>query len=73
MCRLILAAVLLISKFYNDVYYSNKFIGMSIGMPLKLLNEIERAFSKFINYTVFVGEEQYEWYLQGLHKHNAVE
>jgi uncharacterized circularly permuted ATP-grasp superfamily protein len=53
----------LTAKFYNDVYYSNKFIASQIGIPLPLLNEIERAFSKVINYSVFVSEEQYTWYL----------
>lgn len=68
-----MAAVLLISKYYNDVFYSNKYIAFQIGMPLRLMNEIERSFSKFINYHVHVTEEHYDWYIAGLIKHTTAE
>ena len=68
-----MASVLLISKFYNDVYYSNTYIANCNGISTQLLNEIERAFSKMLDYQLFVGEEQYEWYMQGLHYHTFAE
>jgi hypothetical protein len=55
--RLILGAVLLISKFYNDVYYSNNYIASINGLPVRLVNEIERIFAKIIDYNLFVSEE----------------
>ena len=55
--RLILGAVLLISKFYNDVYYSNNYIASINGLPVRLVNEIERVFAKIIDYNLFVSEE----------------
>jgi hypothetical protein len=61
--------VLLISKFYNDVYYSNQYIASSHGIPTRMLNEIERVYSKMIDYQLFVSEEHYDWYLQGLDFH----
>jgi len=55
--RLILGAVLLISKFYNDVYYSNNYIASINGLPVRLVNEIERVFAKMIDYNLFVSED----------------
>lgn len=46
--RLILAAVVILSKFYNDVYYSNNYIACQYGIQLRILNEIERQFCKII-------------------------
>ena len=55
--RLVLGAVLLISKFYNDVYYSNNYIASINGLPVRLVNEIERVFVKMIDYNLFVSED----------------
>lgn len=71
--RLILGAVLLIAKFYNDVYYSNNYIASINGLPYRLVNEVERVFAKMIDYHIFVSGEQYKRYLQSLHEHNGVE
>lgn len=63
----------MISKFYNDVYYSNQYIAVSNGIPTRLLNDIERVFSKLVDYQLFVSPEQYEWYLHGLAINMATE
>lgn len=47
----------MISKFYNDVYYSNNYIASINGLPVRLVNEIERVFAKIIDYKIFVSEE----------------
>jgi hypothetical protein len=65
--------VLLISKFYNDVYYSNTYIANFNGVSTQLLNEIERVYAKMLDYQLFVSEEQYDWYMQGLHFHSFQE
>lgn len=62
--------MLLISKFYNDVYYSNTYIAEFNGVSTQLLNEIERVYAKMLDYQLFVSEEQYDWYMQGLNFHS---
>ncbi len=47
----------MISKFYNDVYYSNNYIASINGLPVRLVNEIERVFAKMIDYNLFVSED----------------
>lgn len=71
--RIVLSTVLLISKFYNDVYYSNQYIAYTAGISTQELNELEKVFCEMIDYKLFVNEEEYEWYSNGLLQHTALE
>jgi hypothetical protein len=70
---LILGAVVILSKFYNDVYYSNNYIACQYNINLRVLNEIERQFCKIISYNIYVSQEEFEWYVSGLLFHNNLE
>jgi hypothetical protein len=64
--RLILAAVLLASKFYNDVYYGNQHVGFVGGVDLNEINILEKEFLIFIDWSLWVDPAEYNFYLQGL-------
>jgi len=55
--RVVLCIVLLTSKFYNDVYYQNKYIAEEGGVPLEELNLLERHFLDTIDWQLTVSEE----------------
>ena len=42
--RLILASVLIVSKMFNDTYYTNKYIAQVGGVSLENMNELEGFF-----------------------------
>jgi uncharacterized circularly permuted ATP-grasp superfamily protein len=54
----ILCIVLLTSKFYNDIYYQNKYIAEEGGVPLEELNLLEKYFLDTIDYRLTVTEDQ---------------
>ena len=51
--------MLLTSKFYNDVYYQNKYIAEEGGVPLQELNALEKHFLATVDWELTVSEEQY--------------
>lgn len=65
--------MLLVSKFFNDVYFSNQYIASVSGISLRLLNEIERTLIKLIDYNIFISGEEFEYYTRGLETKNAHE
>ena len=42
--RLILTSVLIVSKMFNDTYYTNKYIAQVGGVSLENMNELEGFF-----------------------------
>ena len=42
--RLILTSVLIVSKMFNDTYYTNKYIAQVGGVSLENMNELEAFF-----------------------------
>ena len=65
--RLILSAVLLTSKFYNDVFYGNHFLAFVGGISLQEMNLLEAEFLKLVNWAIWVAPEtEFEMYLAGV-------
>ena len=65
--RLILSAVLLTSKFYNDVFYGNHFLAFVGGISLPEMNLLEAEFLKLVNWALWVTPEtEFEMYLAGV-------
>ena len=56
--RVVLCIVLLTSKFYNDIYYQNKYIADEGGVPLEELNLLERHFLDTIDWQLTVKNDQ---------------
>ena len=52
--RLILTAVLLTSKFYNDVFYGNHFVSYVGGVTLEEMNLLEVDFLNFLDWKLWV-------------------
>jgi hypothetical protein len=64
--RLILTAVLLTSKFYNDIFYGNHFVAYVGGVSRDELNLLEIEFLKFLDWKLWVDPSEYDNYLKGL-------
>jgi hypothetical protein len=64
--RLILSAVLLSSKFYNDIFYGNHFVAYIGGIHLQEINLLESEFLKFLDWKLWVEPQEYDCYLKGL-------
>ncbi len=69
--RLVLGAILLTAKFYNDVYYSNLNLAHIAGLPLSDLNQIESEFLTTIDYGIFISPEEYQRFELGLQSHST--
>ncbi|TNV86735.1 hypothetical protein FGO68_gene3855 [Halteria grandinella] len=70
--RLILTAVLLTSKFYNDVFYGNNFIAAMGGVSLQELNFLEAEFLALIDWRLWVEPStEFEIYFRGVLAHFA--
>jgi hypothetical protein len=54
---LILAAVLVTSKFYNDVFYGNHFLAYVGGVNLQEMNLLEKDFIQKIQWSLWVDPE----------------
>jgi len=67
--RLILTAVLLTSKFYNDIFYGNHFVAYVGGISLEEMNLLEIEFLKFLDWKLWVDPAEYDFYLKGLIQH----
>ena len=52
--RLILASVLLTSKFYNDVFYGNHFVAYIGGIHTQEMNLLEQKFLEFLDWRLWV-------------------
>lgn len=65
--RLILASVLITSKFYNDIFYGNHFVAYVGGVQLEEMNLLELEFLQYIDWSLFVDAPEYEVYLKGVH------
>jgi hypothetical protein len=59
MFRIILSTVLLCSKFYNDVYYSNEQVGYVGGIHHLEMNLLEAYFLRVIEFRLFIDEIEF--------------
>ena len=50
---------MVMTKFYNDVYYSNKDIAMIGGVTECELNRIEEYLLELVSYQLYICEEEY--------------
>lgn len=67
--RIVLTAVLLCSKFYNDLYFSNEQVATLGGIHFQELNMLEAYFLKQIDFRLCIQEQEYKQYLEGLCHH----
>lgn len=61
--------MLVVTKFYNDVFYRNEDIAQACGVPVQELNLMERCFLSFLDYRLFVSEAEFNHYEQGMRLH----
>lgn len=71
--RLILTAVLVASKMYNDTYYTNRYIAQVGGVTLNNINELERHFIEICDWHLYVSPEEFELYERALITYQQVE
>ena len=58
--RLILATVLITSKFYNDIYFANQYIASVGGVPTVNLNQLENFFLEMIDWNLYISPEDFD-------------
>ena len=59
---MILAVVLVCSKFSNDIYYSNRDFATITGIPNAEVNNIERYCLDLLDFDLFITEEEFAKY-----------
>lgn len=67
--RIVLTAVLLCSKFYNDVYYSNEQVAQLGGVHFREMNLLEGYFLEVVEFRLFILESEYSQFFEGLKLH----
>lgn len=60
--RVIVTALILATKFFDDIYYSNAFYAKISGVGTRELNSLEIHFLRLIRFQLFVTEHEYETY-----------
>lgn len=71
--RVILTAVLISSKFHDDIFYNNAFYAKLGGISAPEMNILEIEFLKMINFSLFVDSVAYEKYYTDLVNFNVPE
>ncbi|CDW72498.1 cyclin 2 [Stylonychia lemnae] len=67
--RLILASVLITSKFYNDIFFGNQHVAYIGGVNTNEINILEAEFLKTIEWRVWVDPSDYDYYQGGVQQH----
>ncbi|KAJ1614502.1 cyclin [Cryptosporidium canis] len=74
--RVIVTALILATKFFDDIYYSNAFYAKVSGVGTRELNSLEIHFLRLIRFQLFVTEHEYEIYKRFITKsavpHSAI-
>ncbi|SCN62328.1 cyclin, putative [Plasmodium chabaudi chabaudi] len=60
--RLIITAVMISAKFFDDLYYSNAFYAKVGGITTKELNKLEAHFLNLLDYKLYVSSHEYNFY-----------
>lgn len=60
--RILVTAVMISAKFFDDVYYSNSFYAKIGGLSLEEMNVLESHFLHLIKYDLYVSPREYERY-----------
>ena len=64
--RLVLTAVLLTSKMFNDTYYTNRYIAEVGGVTLENMNDLEKYFMQVIDWNLNITTEDFALYEQSI-------
>lgn len=64
--RLLLSAILVAAKSFDDEFYSNGFFSQVGGIPVQELNNLELEFLFLLQFNTFVSPEKYNQYLDSL-------
>jgi hypothetical protein len=67
--RLLITAIMLASKFFDDVYYNNAYYARVGGISNAEVNSLEMEMLRMISFSLFVQPEQYERYRGSLYSH----
>ncbi len=67
--RIILTTVLVCSKFYNDVYFSNDQVASLGGVHYKEMNHLEIYLLQSLDYTLFIDQSEFDKFFEGLQIH----
>jgi len=64
--RLLLVGGMVAAKFHDDNYASNEYYAKVGGIDVQEVNALEREFLQLLNWRLFVGAPEYDWYLKSL-------
>ncbi|KAI9487452.1 MAG: cyclin-domain-containing protein [Benjaminiella poitrasii] len=68
--RLLIAGVMVASKFFSDVFFTNTRYAKVGGLPVKELNHLELEFFRMNNYNIYVSLEELQQYGNQLLMHS---
>lgn len=69
--RLLITAVMLSAKYFDDQYFNNAYYAKVGGVPCNEINSLEVEFLFMINFTLFVSTDTYTQYFTELSNHAA--
>jgi len=67
--RLLITAIMLASKFFDDVYYNNAYYARVGGISNQEVNSLEMEMLRMISFSLFVQPDQYCRYRSSLYAH----
>ncbi|CAD8140805.1 unnamed protein product [Paramecium octaurelia] len=71
--RFLLLALVTAIKFQDDDYYKNEYYAKVGGINLKEINKLEQEFLEYMNYELFIDEQQYLVYEKRLLEYGEIE
>lgn len=69
--RLVITAVMLAAKFFDDQYYNNAYYAKVGGVPCSEINSLELEFLFLVNFSLHVATDDFEQYRLELEQHHA--
>lgn len=63
---MIITAVVIAIKYYDDFYYKNTFYAKLGGIPTELLNQMEEEFLNLLNFNCYINQTTLKSYLERL-------
>ncbi|CAD8146816.1 unnamed protein product [Paramecium pentaurelia] len=71
--RFLLLAIVIAIKFQDDDYYKNDYYAKVGGINVKEINRLEQEFLEYMNYELFIDEQQYLVYEKRLLEYGEIE
>jgi hypothetical protein len=62
--RFYITSILIATKYIDDYYLSNKYYARIAGVPVRELNLLESKFLSYIQYDLYVSDEEFNKYLE---------